>query len=63
MSETDAFAALYGRLSATTLAPGGSTAVALSPPADRPDRPSTLLTRLAPLRPKPLRRKPTWHLD
>ena len=64
MPATDAFASLYGRLSATTLAPGNAAGGDMLPaPAGPADRPSALLLRLASLRPKPGRRKPTWHLD
>ena len=64
MAETDAFASLYGRLAATTLAPGRAIGkVTPVAPAGQADRPSALLARLAPLRPKPVRRRPTWHPD
>lgn len=56
MSETDAFALAYGRLSATTVRLGArSPDQTPAPRADEDRRPSRLLPRLALLRP-PVRR-------
>lgn len=64
MSETDAFALAYGRLSATTVKPGARAPDRAPTSGENNEaRPSLLLPRLALLRPQPARRAKTGRPD